>query len=134
MADFLLLRRGGYEPVGVVASTSVFYVGLSWRISRAAGGSWQRYMPNQEMTDFTRGVYDAREMALARASTQAERAGAGGIVGVRIDHEVELREDEQTKRTNFLATFHVVGTAIAPHGAHRALDPAIVVRQGAPTR
>jgi uncharacterized protein YbjQ (UPF0145 family) len=135
MPDYVLLRRGGYEPVGVVASTSVFYVAASWRTQLATGG-WQRYQPNQELTDFTQGVYDARESALARASTQAQEAGAAGMVGMRIDHDVSTREYDRnnTKHTDLIVTFHVLGTAIAPHGEHRPLDPGTVVRLGAPNR
>jgi uncharacterized protein YbjQ (UPF0145 family) len=134
MPDYVLLRRGGYEPVGVVASTSVFYVAAGWNTRRATGG-WQRFQPNQELTDFTEGVYAAREMALARASTQAEQLHAGGMVGVSVDHHIAVREYEQggTKYKDLIVTFHVLGTAIAPHGEHRALAPQTVVRQGART-
>lgn len=132
MSDYVLLRRGGYDPVGVVASTSVFYVVAGWRTWRATSNIFQ---PNQELTDFTQGVYEAREMALARASTQAERLGAAGMVGVSVDHRVEVREQQGGGRTkDLIVTFHVLGTAIAPHGEHRALAPDTVVRQGGPTR
>jgi uncharacterized protein YbjQ (UPF0145 family) len=129
MADYVLLRRGGYEPVGVVASTSVFYVVAGWSTRRAT--TW-RFQPNQELTDFTQGVYEAREMALGRASAQAERLGAAGMVGVSVDHDVAVREYDQggTKTKDLIVTFHVLGTAIAPHGEHRPLDPETVVRQG----
>ncbi len=75
-------------------------------------------------------------MALGRATTQAERLGAGGMVGVQIDHDIHTREVDQnnSKRTDLVITFHVLGTAIAPHGEHRPLDPQMIVRQGAPTR
>jgi uncharacterized protein YbjQ (UPF0145 family) len=117
MADYALLRRAG------------------WRTWRATAGWQQRWQPNQELEDFTQGVYAAREMALGRAATQAERAGAAGMVGMSIDHEVGVREYEQggTTTRDLIVTFHVLGTAIAPHGEHRPLDPGTVVRQGAPT-
>ena len=135
MSDYTLLRAGGYEPVGVVASTSVFYVIAGWRTWRATTGMG-RFAPNQELEDFTQGVYEAREMALGRASTQAERLGAAGMVGVSVDHHVAVRETERssTSGKDLIVTFHVLGTAIAPHGEHRALAPETVVRQGAPTR
>jgi uncharacterized protein YbjQ (UPF0145 family) len=135
MPDYVLLRRGGYEPVGVVASTSVFYVVGGWQTRQATSG-WQRFQYNQELVDFTQGVYEAREMALGRASTQAERLGAAGMVGVSVDHHIAVREYDQGGRRNkdLIVTFHVLGTAIAPHGEHRPLDPQIVVRQGAPSR
>jgi uncharacterized protein YbjQ (UPF0145 family) len=135
MPDYVLLRRGGYEPVGVVASTSVFYVAAGRRTRQVTGG-WQRFAPNQELTDFTQGVYEAREMALGRASAQAERLGAAGMVGVSVDHHIAVREYEQNtvRYKDLIVTFHVLGTAIAPHGEHHALAPQIIVRQGAPSR
>jgi uncharacterized protein YbjQ (UPF0145 family) len=135
MPDYELLLRGGYEPVGVVASTSVFYVVPGYRTRRATN-SFMGWAGNQELTDFTQGVYEAREMALGRATTQAERLGAGGMVGVQIDHDIHTREVDQnnSKRTDLVITFHVLGTAIAPHGEHRPMDPQMIVRQGAPTR
>lgn len=135
MADYVLLRRGGYDPVGVVASTSVFYVIAGWRTWRATTG-WGRFAPNQELEDFTQGVYEAREMALGRASGQAERLGAAGMVGVSVDHHVAIRETERsnTSSKDLIVTFHVIGTAIAEHGEHRPLAPDTVVRQGATSR
>jgi uncharacterized protein YbjQ (UPF0145 family) len=135
LPDYVLLRRAGYAPVGVVASTSVFYIVASRQTRRLTTG-WQRLQANQELTDFTQGVYAARESALGRASSQAERLGAGGLVGMTIDHRVEIREVEQNNvtREDLIVTLHVLGTAIAPHGEHRPLDPETIVRLGAISR
>jgi len=135
MPDYVLLRRAGYAPVGVVASTSVFYIVPSRQTRRLTTG-WQRMQPNQELTDFTQGVYEARENALARASAQASALGAGGLVGMSIEHTVEVREVEQNNvtREDLIVTFHVLGTAIAPHGEHRPLQPQTIVRLGARRR
>ena len=40
---------------------------------------------NQEMPDFTRGIYDARALAMTRLSQQARALGAHGVVGVTIE-------------------------------------------------
>jgi uncharacterized protein YbjQ (UPF0145 family) len=130
LPDYTLLRNAGYRPVGIVASTSVFYVVPSWSTRRAT--TWNR-TPNQELQDFTQGVYAAREMALARASHQAQRAGAGGMIGMQIEHDIATREtgSENNKRIDLIVTFHVLGTAIAPAGEHRPLEPRTIVRQGA---
>jgi uncharacterized protein YbjQ (UPF0145 family) len=131
LPDFILLRRGGYRPVGVVASTSVFYI-VPGRQTRQATTGWQRWQPNQELADFTQGVYAAREMALGRASAQAHDLRAGGLIGVSIDHGIEIREvDNGGKREDLIVTFHILGTAIAPSGEHQPLDPQFVLRQGA---
>jgi uncharacterized protein YbjQ (UPF0145 family) len=135
LPDYVLLRRAGYAPVGVVTSTSVFYIVPSWQTQRLTSG-WQRMQPNQELVDYTQGVYEARENALARATDQAQRLGAGGLVGMTIDHHVAIREVEQnnSKREDLIVTFHVLGTAIAPPGEHTPLDPQTIVRLGATTR
>jgi uncharacterized protein YbjQ (UPF0145 family) len=137
LPDYTLLRRAGYRPVGVVTSTSVFYVvpGLSTRRATRSGSGWFS-APNQELSDFTQGIYAAREMALARATAQAERLGAGGMIGMRIEHRIDARErgSESNKRTDLIVTFHTLGTAIAPAGEHRPLDPRTIVRQGAASR
>jgi uncharacterized protein YbjQ (UPF0145 family) len=132
LPDYTLLRRGGYRPVGVVASTSVFYIVASWQTQRATLG-WQRFQPNQELADFTQGVYAAREMALARATSQAQQLGAGGMVGMQIEHDIDIREVDQnnSKREDLIVTFHILGTAIAPAGEHLPLDPWLTLRQGA---
>jgi uncharacterized protein YbjQ (UPF0145 family) len=131
LPDYTLLRRGGYRPVGVVASTSVFYIVPSRQTRRATTG-WQRMQPNQELADFTQGVYAARESALARATAQAQRMGAGGLIGVSVEHDIAIREvDSGGRREDLIVTFHILGTAIAPAGEHVPLDPRLVLRQGA---
>jgi uncharacterized protein YbjQ (UPF0145 family) len=131
LPDYTLLRRGGYRPVGVVASTSVFYI-VPGRRTRQATGGWQWMQPNQELADFTQGVYAAREAALARASAQAQKMGAGGLIGVSVEHDIAMREvDSGGKREDLIVTFHILGTAIAPAGKHVALNPQFVLRQGA---
>ncbi|MDX6678008.1 MAG: hypothetical protein QOE31_2060 [Solirubrobacteraceae bacterium] len=131
MPDYILLRRGGYAPVGVVTSTSVFYIVPSRQTQRLTTG-WQRFQPNQELVDYTQGVYAAREYAIGRATEQARKLGAGGLVGMRIEHEVDVREVEQnnSKREDLIVTFHIIATAIAPHGEHRPLDPQTILRLG----
>ncbi|MEA2220984.1 MAG: hypothetical protein QOJ35_3610 [Solirubrobacteraceae bacterium] len=135
LPDYVLLRRGGYAPVGIVASTSVFYIVPSRQTRRMTGG-WQRFQPNQELPDFTQGVYEARENAISRATEQARALGAGGLVGMDIEHDIAVREVEQNNQTreDLIVTFHIIGTAIAPHGEHRPLDPQTILRLGARTR
>jgi len=137
MSDFLLLRRAGYDPVGVVTATSVLYVVPGYATQRLTGG-WQRFQPNQELTDNTEGLYAARELALGRANDEAWRNGATAVVGVALDQHIATREVDQTgsgKREDLIVTFHVIGTGIVQRGEHRRLEPEIqpVVRQGAPT-
>lgn len=132
MPDFVLLRRAGYDPVVVVAATSVLYVVPGYATQRLTG-SWQRFQPNQELTDYTEGLYAARELGLARANDEAWRSGATAVVGVSLDQHIAVREVDQ--REDLIVTFHVIGTGIVQPGEHRRLEPSIqpVVRQGAPS-
>ena len=132
LADYTLLRRAGYAPVGVVAASSVWYIVPSWQTQRLTTG-WQRFQPNQELPDFTQGLYYAREMAIGRATSDAQSLGAHGMVGVTVDEHVGHREVEQNnrERVDLIVTFHVLGTAIVELGEHRELDVRTIVRQGA---
>jgi uncharacterized protein YbjQ (UPF0145 family) len=62
---------------------------------------------NQEMTIFTQGIYEARELALSRMQAEATRSGARGIVGVNV---AVLNHVWGEHATEFLAT----GTSIRP--------------------
>jgi uncharacterized protein YbjQ (UPF0145 family) len=132
LADYTLLRRAGYAPVGIVAASSVWYIVPSWQTQRLTTG-WQRFQPNQELRDFTQGLYYAREMAIGRATSDAGSLGAHGMVGVSVDEHVGHREVEQNnrQRVDLIVTFHVLGTAIVELGEHRPLDVRTIVRQGA---
>ena len=134
--DFTLLRRAGYGPVGVVAATSVTYVSAGAATQRLMSG-WQMGTANQELTDFTQGVYTAREQVLGRATRDAEALGAEGLVGAQLDVHIAVREWESAgnaRHRDLIVTAHVLATAISGHGPSTPPVPSLVVRQGAPTR
>lgn len=111
--DFWKLAASGYWPLGVVAASTVFYVVAGWQ-NQMANSYWGRWA-NQELQDFTRGLYQARHTAMGHVWSQAQRLGAAGVVGTEIEqsedeYEVELGNDQ--KRTDMIFTFHAMGTAI----------------------
>jgi uncharacterized protein YbjQ (UPF0145 family) len=112
--DLSKLVRNGYWPVGLVAATTVAYVATgSNQQFRSTGlfSSWQ----NQEMPDFTRGIYDARALAMTRLTQQARALDAHGVVGVTIERshrEMERDRGGGTKYTDLIIEMHVLGTAI----------------------
>jgi uncharacterized protein YbjQ (UPF0145 family) len=112
--DYWKLRQAGYEPLGVVGASSVYYIVSGWQQSRIQQGMFSSWA-NQELPDFTQGVYDVREATLGRVSEAARRQGAAGMVGVSIVHSVEEREVDigGTRRTDLIVTMHVLGTSIA---------------------
>jgi uncharacterized protein YbjQ (UPF0145 family) len=111
--EFEKLVQSGWFPTGIVAGTTVCYVMTGWQQSFRAGGLFSS-MQNQELPDFTRGIYDARSQAMMRVTRQAHEIGAHGMVGVRFDRAIEEREREvnNVKYTDLVVTMHVLGTAI----------------------
>jgi uncharacterized protein YbjQ (UPF0145 family) len=130
MPDVALLRQAGYAPVGVVTASSVWYVIPSRQTVQATSG-WQRFQPNQELPEYTQGVYTARETAITRCTAQALEQGAQGMVGMSVEQDIDVREVEQNNRTreDLIVTMHVLGTAIYDYGEHRPLNPDVIVRQ-----
>lgn len=112
--EYWQLLRAGHEPLGVVGASTVYYIVSGWRQQQAQSGFYSSWA-NQELTDFTQGVYDARETALGRITNEARRDGAAGVVGVSINHSVEEREVDRggSRRTDLLVTLHVLGTTVA---------------------
>jgi uncharacterized protein YbjQ (UPF0145 family) len=112
--EYLQLWHAGYRAIGVVGASSVYYVVSGWQQQRAQRGLFSSWA-NQELRDFTQGVYDAREATLGRVSAQARGQGAAGMVGVSIEHSVAEREVDTGggRRTDLIVTLHVSGTAVA---------------------
>jgi uncharacterized protein YbjQ (UPF0145 family) len=60
---------------------------------------------NQEMMQFTQGVYEARELALERMQAEAAQVGASGIVGVTVEVKNHAWGEHATE-------FFAAGTAV----------------------
>jgi uncharacterized protein YbjQ (UPF0145 family) len=98
--DFFRLLAAGAVPVAFVLGTSVYHIahqGIVQSMSQAG--------QNQEMLQFTQGVYEARELALTRMQVEAAAAKSSGIVGVDVTVNNHVWGEHATE---FLAT----GTAI----------------------
>jgi uncharacterized protein YbjQ (UPF0145 family) len=107
--DFFRLLAAGAVPVAFVLGTCVYHIAHQsvMQTLRQAGR-------NQEMVVFTQGIYEARELALARMQAEAAEAGASGIVGVDVAVSNHVWGEHATE---FLAT----GTAIRRLGAEHRL-------------
>jgi uncharacterized protein YbjQ (UPF0145 family) len=107
--DFFRLLAAGAVPVAFVLGTCVYHIAhqSAMQALRQAG-------QNQEMIQFTQGVYDARELSLSRMQAEAAQAQAGGIVGVSVDVSNHVWGEHATE---FLAT----GTAIRRLAAEHRL-------------
>jgi uncharacterized protein YbjQ (UPF0145 family) len=98
--DFFRLLAAGSVPVAFVLGTCVYHIAHQSMMQtlRQAG-------QNQEMMQFTQGVYEARELALVRMQSEAQESGSSGIVGVTVDVKNHVWGEHATE---FLAT----GTAV----------------------
>jgi len=117
VADFSKLVRGGFEPLGIVAWSSVFFASYNYGPGMVGGGMMSvGGMQNFELREFTRAFYNARESVMGELNAQASAIGASGIVGVRIGHRTvphTLQGGIGTReRSGLMVTFNAVGTAI----------------------
>jgi uncharacterized protein YbjQ (UPF0145 family) len=114
--EFWTLLHAGYRPVGMVMGTCVYHVA-----HQTFGQFFKTAGQNVEMTNFTQGLYDARELAMERMQAEAEGLSAAGIVGVDI-HEGNYGW------SSHVIEFFVVGTAIVPLRAdHHIPTPQLVL-------
>ena len=77
--DFFRLLAAGAVPVAFVLGTCVYHIA-----HQSVMQSLRQAGQNQEMIQFTQGVYEARELALNRMQAEAMQAGSSGIVGVSV--------------------------------------------------
>ena len=118
VAEFAKLVEAGFEPLGIVAWSSVFFAGYAY--GPGIGGTEAFGLgttQNFELREFTQAFYNARETVMAQLSAQAGALGAAGIVGVRIGHTAR-RQDLAGglgggSRGGLMVTFNAIGTAIA---------------------
>jgi len=72
--EFLLVRKAGFEPIGMCVGSCVYHVGIQYR-------AWSK---NQELDVLSKAMYHARELAMERMRAEAKAMGADGIVGVKL--------------------------------------------------
>jgi uncharacterized protein YbjQ (UPF0145 family) len=98
--DFFRLLAAGSVPVAFVLGTCVYHIAHQSMMQ-----TLRQTGQNQEMVQFTQGVYEARELALVRMQAEASAAKSSGIVGVNV---AVLNHVWGEHATEFLAT----GTAV----------------------
>src|ERR1700749_1103724 len=105
--DFFRLLAAGAVPVAFVLGTCVYHIA-----HRSVLQSLRQAYQNQEMVQFTQGVYEARELALDRMQAEAAQARASGIVGVTVEVKNHVWGEHATE---FLATGTAVRRLSAEH-------------------
>jgi uncharacterized protein YbjQ (UPF0145 family) len=100
--EFLLVRKAGFEPIGLCMGTCVYHVGYQF-------STWSK---NQEMEVLSKAMYHARELAMARMRAEATAMGADGIVGVKLTIK-RLEWDQH------LLEFIALGTGVVHGDGHK---------------
>ena len=94
--EAVLLKEIGYEPRGLVVGSAVYHIGIQY-------ANWTT---NQEMSDLTQAMYQARTEALTAMERHAQQVGGQGVVGLKL--EVQVHQGGHP-----LAEFVAMGTAVA---------------------
>ena len=99
--EFLLVRKAGFEPVGLCVGSCIYHLGVQY-------SSWSQ---NQEMDVLSQAMYHARELAMSRMREEARDMGADGIVGVQLTVK-RLEWDEN------ILEFMAIGTGVVHAQGH----------------
>lgn len=122
MTDCWCLRQAGYEPVGLVAATAVYYASPSSITSQSLGKRWRAAPPNQELPDLSAAATNAQDICQSRMEQQAERLGGTGIIGLSLEMShsfgVGLRQEGATSRERRAANLH-----LTVHGSGSVIRP-----------
>jgi uncharacterized protein YbjQ (UPF0145 family) len=100
--DFYRLLQTGAVPVAFVLGTCVYHIA-----HQGALQSLRQIGVNQEMPQFTQGIYEARELALSRMQAEVAAAGGTGVLGVQVQVYNHVWGEHATE-------FLTLGTAIRP--------------------
>src|ERR1700723_2642878 len=100
--EFLMVRKAGFEPIGLCVGSCVYHVGIQY-------GSWSKI---QELEVLSKAMYHARELAMSRMRAEATAMQADGIVGVKLTIK-RLEWDEH------LLEFIAIGTGVVHGDGHK---------------
>jgi uncharacterized protein YbjQ (UPF0145 family) len=76
--EFWLVIDKGYQPVGLVLGNCVYSMGMVGGFL----GNLKGNLVQGEVEQYSRLMYDARELAIRRMQAEADALGADGVIGV----------------------------------------------------
>jgi uncharacterized protein YbjQ (UPF0145 family) len=115
--EFWLVVDKGYQPLGLVLGNCVYSMG-------AVGGflAGLKGIIRGEVEQYSRLMYEARELALSRMQAEAEALGADGVVAVKLNIEY-MHSNEWMEVT-------AIGTAVKYTGNAEGSRGQVVVNAG----
>ena len=112
------LLNVGWCPVSFVLGTCVYHIAVQGMMQ-----TMRQIGQNVELTQWTQGFYDAREIAMARLQAEAERDGGQGVVGVTVSTSEWVWGGHTLE-------FYVAGTSVRRISNERGQLPSLVVPTG----
>jgi uncharacterized protein YbjQ (UPF0145 family) len=115
--EFWLVVDKGYQPLGLVLGNCVYSMG-------AVGGflAGLKGIVRGEVEQYSRLMYEARELALSRMQAEADALGADGVVAVKLNIEY-MHGNEWMEVT-------AVGTAVKHVGSPEGSKGQVVLNAG----
>lgn len=111
--DFWKLLESGWWPLGIVAGSTVVYVVSSFSTALAGRLLTGTAAQNQELEDYTSGLYQARDLALRRVRAEARDVGATGVIALNLEQSYREHEVERNgKFVDLIITMHALGTGL----------------------
>ncbi|MEP6754746.1 MAG: YbjQ family protein [Chthonomonadales bacterium] len=111
--EFWLVVDKGYQPLGLVLGNCVYSMGV---VSGFLAGF--KGMARGEVDQYSRLMYEARELALTRMQAEADALGADGVVAVKLNIEY-MHNNEWMEVT-------AIGTAVKYTGSHESKGTVVV--------
>jgi uncharacterized protein YbjQ (UPF0145 family) len=138
VAEYAMLLQGGFEPLGIVAWSAVFFTSYVFGGMVAGGGGLTMGVQSFELREFSQAVYTAREAVMQQITGQASSLGASGVVGVKIEHTLRPHTlgggagiggglGGMRELRGLMVTFTAVGTAIHQRASATVNAPKPVV-------
>ncbi len=118
--EFWLVVDKGYEPLGLVLGNCVYSMGMVGNFL----GNLKGNLLQGEIEQYSKLMYDARELALHRMQQEADIIGADGVIGVKLTIQY-MHNNEWMEVT-------AIGTAVkyAGHRPGEASRGQVVVNAG----
>jgi uncharacterized protein YbjQ (UPF0145 family) len=114
-AELGMLHNAGFRPLGIVMGSCVYHVG------RQSLATWAGNLTrNRELTGYSSGFYDARELAMTRLQNEALALSADGVVGVTTEERSHVWGSR-------VIEFFAIGNAIAATDERAAQTPPTLV-------
>ncbi len=115
--EFWLVVDKGYKPLGLVLGNCVYSMGTVGGFLAGLKG-----MIRGEVEQYSRLMYEARELALSRMQAEADALGADGVVAVKLNIEY-MHGNEWMEVT-------AIGTAVKHVGNPEGSSGQVVINAG----